>query len=91
MKLFYFGSVCSDEIFNQTVAKSKVKPSASAQNFENALLKGLGAIDGLEICAASAESIAMYPGGNRLILNKRVDKITDGVCTNIVSAFNLPF
>jgi len=91
MKLFYFGSVCSDEIFNQTVAKSKVKPSASAQNFENALLRGLGAIEGLEICAASAESIATYPGGNRLFLKKRTDKITDGVYTNIISALNLPF
>jgi len=91
MKLFYFGSVCSDEIFNQTVAKSKVKPSASAQNFESALLSGLGAIEGLELCAASAESIAMYPGGNRLFLNKRTDEICNSVFTNIIPALNLPF
>lgn len=91
MKLFYFGSVCSDEIFSQTVKESKVKPSASAQNFESALLKGLGAMDGLELFAVSAESIAMYPGGNRMMLKKRIDTVAEGVVTHVVPAVNLPF
>lgn len=91
MKLFYFGSVCSQEVFNKTVETSKNPPSASAQNFETALLKGFGACENLNITAVSAESIAMYPGGNRIILNKRTDRIAENVYTSIVPAINLPF
>ena len=71
MKLFYFGSVCAPEVFNKTVSESKTPPSASAQNFETALLKGFGACENLNITAVSAESIAIYPGSNRIFLNKR--------------------
>jgi len=52
LKLFYFGSICSQEKFDETVKKSKVKPSASAQNFEYALIKGFD---------ISAEIILPYP------------------------------
>lgn len=90
MKIFYFGSVCADEIFNKTVEQSKVKPSASAQNFESALIKGFSQIENLEVTAASAESIAMYPGGNRVILKSRTDKLTPNINTNILFAINLP-
>ncbi len=90
MKLFYFGSVCAQEIFNKTVKNSKNPPSASAQSFETALIKGLGTIEDLEITSASAESIAMYPGSNRVFLTKRIDEIASGVKTNIVPAINLP-
>ncbi len=90
MKLFYFGSVCAQEIFNETVKNSKNPPSASAQNFETALIKGLGAIKDLNVTSASAEAVAMYPGSNRVFLTKRVDEIASGVKTNIVPAINLP-
>ncbi len=90
MKLFYFGSVCAQEVFNETVKNSKNPPSASAQSFETALIKGLGTIKDLKITSASAESIAMYPGSNRIFLTKRIDEIASGVKTNIVSAINLP-
>lgn len=90
MKLFYFGSVCAQEVFNKTVETSKNPPSASAQNFETALLKGFGACENLEITAVSAESIAMYPGSNRIFLGKRTDKIAENVYTSIVPAINLP-
>ena len=62
MELFYFGSVCSNEVFNRTVADSRVKPSASAQNFEYALMKGLSADSTVQVTAVSAESIAAFPG-----------------------------
>jgi len=91
MKLFYFGSVCAQDVFNKTVSESKTPPSASAQNFETALLKGFSACENLNITAVSAESIAMYPGSNRIFLNKRLDAIVDNVHTNIVPAINLPF
>ncbi len=91
MKLFYFGSVCAPEVFNKTVSESKTPPSASAQNFETALLKGFGACENLNITAVSAESIAIYPGSNRIFLNKRKDIIAENVFTNIVPAINLPF
>lgn len=90
MKLFYFGSVCSDEKFNETVAKSKVKPSASAQSFESALIKGFSANGEVDLTVASAESIAMYPGGNRIYLGKRQDVLTDRCIANVIPAINLP-
>lgn len=89
MKIFYFGSVCSNEIFNETVAKSKVKPSASAQNFENALLKGF-AENKIDVTVASAESIASFPNGNRLYLKKRKDVLSNSYVADIVPALNLP-
>lgn len=90
MKLFYFGSVCAQDIFNQTVEKSRVKPSASAQNFEYALIKGFSMHEEVELTVVSAESIAMYPKGNRLLLRKRKDVLTEKVSTQILSALNLP-
>ena len=90
MKLFYFGSVCADEIFNETVRKSKVKPSASAQSFESALLKGLSGNSEVELTAVSAESIAAFPHGSRLLLKRRKDVITGGCTTSILPAVNLP-
>ena len=90
MKLFYFGSVCDKEIFNETVNKSKVKPSASAQNFEYALIKGFSENQSVDITVASAESIAAFPKGNRLFLKKRRDKLTDRCFTSIIPAVNLP-
>ena len=90
MKLFYFGSVCSQEVFNATVANSKVKPSASAQNFENALIRGF-AQNHADLTVASAESIAQFPQGNRLILKKRMDLLPEGIVTSVIPAINLPF
>lgn len=90
MKLFYFGSVCANEVFNETVARSKVKPSASAQSFEYALLRGLSEIDGVDITVASAESIATFPGGNRLFLPQRKDALTAKITAQVIPAINLP-
>ena len=90
MKLFYFGSVCSQSIFNETVSKSKVKPSASAQNFEYALLKGFSKNQNVELNVVSAESIATFPKGNRLILRKRQDVLAENLFAQIVPALNLP-
>lgn len=89
MKLFYFGSVCADEVFNATVENSKVKPSASAQNFENALIKGF-LENKVELTVVSAESIATYPKGNRLFLKKRTDILNAGCASDILPAINLP-
>lgn len=90
MKLFYFGTVCSNEVFNTTVEKSKVKPSASAQNFEYALIKGFSEHPEIDVTVVAAESIAMFPGGNRLFLRKRIDPLTDRIASHIVPAINLP-
>ena len=91
MKIFYCGSVCGGDVFNKTVAESKVKPSASAQNFETALIKGFSACDGVEVTVASAESIAAFPNGNRLFLKKRKDRLTSDITADIVPAINLPY
>ena len=65
MKLFYFGSVCAPAWFDQTVQKSRVKPSASAQSFEMALIDGFSKNPEIELTVASAESVAMFPGGKQ--------------------------
>lgn len=91
MKIFYCGSVCGGDVFNKTVAESKVKPSASAQNFETALIKGFSACDGVEVTVASAESVAAFPNGNRLFLKKRKDRVTSDITADIVPAINLPY
>ena len=91
MKIFYCGSVCGGDVFNKTVAESKVNPSASAQNFETALIKGFSACDGVEVTVASAESVAAFPNGNRLFLKKRKDRLTSDITANIVPAINLPY
>ncbi len=91
MKIFYCGSVCGGDVFNKTVAESKVKPSASAQNFETALIKGFSACDGVEVTVASAESVAAFPNGNRLFLKKRKDRLTSDITADIVPAINLPY
>lgn len=90
MKLFYFGSVCAQDVFDETVKKSKTKPSASAQNFELAFIKGLSSLNGVITTVVSAESISTFPGGNRLFLRKRIDPLTDQCAANIVPAVNLP-
>ena len=90
MKIFYFGSVCSQDVFNDTVKRSRVKPSASAQSFESALVKGLSGVADVDLTVASAESIAMYPGGNRLFLKKRKDVLNEGQIANIIPAVNVP-
>ena len=90
MKIFYFGSVCSQDVFNSTVQNSRVKPSASAQSFESALVKGFSNINCVDLTVASAESIAMYPDGNRLFLKKRKDLLGEDLVANIIPAVNLP-
>ncbi len=90
MKLFYFGSVCSPETFNETVARSRVKPSASAQSFEYALIKGFSAHPQVELTIASAESTAPWPRGGRLFLRKREDMLTERARAQILPALNLP-
>lgn len=89
MKVFYFGSVCSNEVFNKTVAKSRVKPSSSAQNFENALIKGF-AENKIDVSIATAESIATFPNGNRIYLKQRTDILSDVYSAQIIPALNLP-
>lgn len=90
MKVFYFGTVCAQEVFNNTVEKSRIKPSASAQNFEYALMKGFSEHPEAEVTAVAAESIATFPNGNRLFLRKRLDPLTDRISAHIVPAINLP-
>lgn len=90
MELLYVGSVCNQNIFDATVANSKVKPSASAQSFEMALIRGFSQVDNVNLTCISTESIAAYPRGNRLFLERRTDALCDGVSTSIIPAINLP-
>ena len=90
MELLYIGSVCDQEVFNNTVSKSKIKPSASAQNFESALIRGFAQLKDIHLTCISTESIASFPHGSRLILRRRKDIISDSVCTSVIPAINLP-
>lgn len=90
MKLFYIGSICAAEVFERTVAGSRIAPSEAPQAFEGALLKGFAAIKEVDLEAMSTESIAPFPYGNRLFLKSREDVVGGGVKVSIASAVNLP-
>ena len=89
MEILYIGSICDNEVFAERTSKSKIKPSAAPQAFEGAILKGFRALDGVSLTVLSAESIAPYPHGNKLLLKARKD-IVEGYEVNIVPAINLP-
>lgn len=90
MKIFYFGSVIDNTSFNENVEKSKIKPSASAQSFETALINGLSKQKDVSLTVVSAESIASYPNSKRLILKNRIVDINPYVRTSVAGAINLP-
>ena len=91
MKLLYIGSICDNYHFIQTVNRSKIKPSAAPQNFESAILKGLSSYEDVELECLSLESIATYPNGYKLYLERRKDKLINNIETHIIPAINLPF
>lgn len=88
MKLFYFGSLCSDETFEHIVKNSKRPPSHSAQNFEGALIKGLCETD-CDLSVNSALSIAPFPEGCRLNIKRGYEQIGKTE-TYIIPMLNLP-
>ncbi len=89
MEILYIGSICDKEVFAERTSKSKIKPSAAPQAFEGAILKGFRAQENVSLTVLSAESIAPYPHGNKLMLKARIDSI-EGYEVNIVPAINLP-
>ena len=66
MKIYYIGTICSDKTFNNITDKSKVKPSISAQVFEDSLLTGINENKNIEISAHTFLTIASYPNGYKI-------------------------
>lgn len=91
MKILYIGSICNDDIFEETNKRSKVKVSSAPQHFEAAIIKGLSSVPDVELTCVTAECIATYPNGSKLVLSHRTDDLGNGLTTETASAINLPF
>ena len=91
MKLYYIGTICSDETFNNIANKSKVKPSISAQVFEDSLLTGMNENKNIEISAHTFLTIASFPNGYKLFIPPRKEMLKSGISTQWYPTINFAF
>lgn len=91
MKLYYIGTICSDETFNNITNKSKVKPSISAQVFEDSLLTGMNENKNIEISAHTFLTIASFPNGYKLFIPPRKEILKSGISTQWYPTINFAF
>lgn len=91
MKIYYIGTICSDETFNDVTNKSKVKPSISAQVFEDSLLTGINANKNIEISAHTFLTIASFPNGYKLFIPPIKEKLKSGIITKWYPTINFAF
>ncbi|MBS5588773.1 MAG: glycosyltransferase [[Clostridium] spiroforme] len=91
MKVYYIGTICSSETYNDIANKSKVKPSISAQVFEDSILSGLSKISKLEISAHTFLTIASFPNGSRLFIRAKKEKLGSGIITKHYPTINFLF
>lgn len=90
LSVFYFGGVCNESKFEETISRSKVKPSNSSEIFELNVLRGLQATKEVDFRIVSTEIIATYPNGYKLFLKKRIDCLFEDTKTLILPSINLP-
>ena len=90
INILYFGGVTSEEEFDKTIKKSKIKPSSSSETFELSLIKGIISTGLANIDVCTAQVIATYPNGYKLFLRKKKDEIFKGQSSTFLSAINLP-
>lgn len=91
MKLYYIGTICSDGTFNNIANKSKVKPSISAQVFEDSLLTGMNKNKNIEISAHTFLTIASFPNGYKLFIPPRKEMLKSGISTQWYPTINFAF
>ena len=91
MKIYYIGTICSDKTFNNITDKSKVKPSISAQVFEDSLLTGINENKNIEISAHTFLTIASYPNGYKLFIPPRKEILKSGISTQWYMTINFAF
>ncbi|MFJ5747622.1 glycosyltransferase [Peribacillus frigoritolerans] len=89
MKILYFGTVCTNNEFEKVSEKSKVKPSAAPQNFENLLLNGFSEIENAEIECNTFPPIAAYPSGYLPFWGRKRNIINNKIVTKWIPAINI--
>lgn len=89
MKIYFLGSLINDTTFDEIVKKSKYKPSNSAQNFENMLVKGL-LHAGAEVEVHSVPAVGVYPGGSLLGWGRRKESLSSGGFVRWLPLINFP-
>lgn len=91
MKIYYIGTICSKDTFNDITNKSKIKPSISAQVFEDSLLSGLNKIDDIEIQSHTFLTVASYPNGSKLFIPAKKEKLKSKITTKWYPTINFVF
>lgn len=91
MKIYYIGTICSNETFSNITERSKVKPSISAQVFEDSLLTGINLNKDIDICAHTFLTIASFPNGHKLFIPPKKEKLKSGIITKWYPTINFAF
>ncbi len=90
MKILFVGSLIKSDTLDAIVRKSRVKPSNSAVNFENMLIKGLTE-NGVDVDVISLPTVSTYPGGSIPFWGSRVEQLGFGLQAHWIPCINLPF
>jgi glycosyltransferase involved in cell wall biosynthesis len=90
MKIFYFGSIISNDVMDTIVIKSKIKPSNSPVNFQYLLIKGLFFAHN-ELTIRTLPPIKTYPNGCMLLWKAKKEKLDFGIEIKWLATLNLNF
>ena len=77
MKVFFLGSIISDDEVDSILKKSRVKPSVAPVYFQKTAIEGM-TNSGLDVDIYSLPPIKTFPGGSRFCWGKRRESLCDG-------------
>lgn len=89
MKVLFVGSLIRSDTLDTIVRESKEKPSNSAVNFENMLIKGM-VENQVDVDIISLPTVGTYPGGNMLSWGKRKETLECGKQISWIPCLNFP-
>ena len=89
MKVLFVGSLINGDTLDTIVRLSRVKPSNSAVNFENMLIKGM-VENGIDVDVISLPTVGTFPGGNMALWGAREEKLDFGKTIRWIPCINLP-
>lgn len=89
MKVLFVGSLINGDTLDTIVRLSRIKPSNSAVNFENMLIKGM-VENGIDVDVISLPTVGTFPGGNMALWSARKEKLDFGQTVRWIPCINLP-
>lgn len=90
MKILYFGSLCDEEWFNETVNKSEMAFSVAQYSFEKSLIEGLSKDPTHEMKIYNLHQEVYYPKGHHLFFRKEKNKLNERYMVHYLFTINLP-